>query len=438
MLRVVADESGRDEFVAGLDEIVREGARRMLAAALEAEVAAYVAAFVDQVDERGRRLVVRNGHARPRPVTTAAGAIEVAAPRVNDKRVDPGTGDRQRFRSVVLPPWCRRSPKVAEVLPLLYLHGLSSGDFAPALEEFFGSKAGLSASAIVRLTADWQAEQRAFAERDLSAVDYVYVWADGVHFTVRLDEARLCTLVIVGVRADGSKELVALADGHRESTESWADLLRDCRRRGMRAPVLAVGDGALGFWAALREVFPATREQRCWVHKAANVVNCLPKSAQPAARRAIAEIRDAEDREHAEVAIRGFAETYQAKYPKAVAKIVDDRDALLAFYDFPAEHWIHLKTTNPIESTFATVRLRTNVTKGPGSRAAGLAMAYKLLDAAQQRWRAVNGPHLVALVRAGATFRKGQLVERPADITKKIRKTATQKPQSTAREKVAA
>ena len=407
MLRVVADESGRDEFVAGLDEIVREGARRMLTAALEAEVAAYVAAFVDRVDERGRRLVVRNGHARPRPVTTAAGAIEVAAPRVNDKRVDPGTGDRQRFRSVVLPPWCRRSPKVAEVLPLLYLHGLSSGDFAPALEEFFGSKAGLSASAIVRLTADWQAEQRAFAERDLSAVDYVYVWADGVHFTVRLDEARLCTLVIVGVRADGSKELVALADGHRESTESWADLLRDCRRRGMRAPVLAVGDGALGFWAALREVCPATREQRCWVHKAANVVNCLPKSAQPAARRAIAEIRDAEDREHAEVAIRGFAETYQAKYPKAVAKIVDDRDALLAFYDFPAEHWIHLKTTNPIESTFATVRLRTNVTKGPGSRAAGLAMAYKLLDAAQQRWRAVNGPHLVALVRAGATFRKG-------------------------------
>jgi transposase-like protein len=438
MLRVVADESARDEFVAGLDEIVREGARRMLTAALEAEVAAYVAAFVDQVDERGRRLVVRNGHARPRPVTTAAGALEVAAPRVNDKRVDPGTGDRQRFRSVVLPPWCRRSPKVAEVLPLLYLHGLSSGDFAPALEEFFGSKAGLSASAIVRLTADWQAEQRAFAERDLSAVDYVYVWADGVHFTVRLDEARLCTLVIVGVRADGSKELVALADGHRESTESWADLLRDCRRRGMRAPVLAVGDGALGFWAALREVFPATREQRCWVHKAANVVNCLPKSAQPAARRAIAEIRDAEDREHAEVAIRGFAETYQAKYPKAVAKIVDDRAALLAFYDFPAEHWIHLKTTNPIESTFATVRLRTNVTKGPGSRAAGLAMAYKLLDAAQQRWRAVNGPHLVALVRAGATFRKGQLVERPADITKKIRKTATQKPQSTAREKVAA
>jgi transposase-like protein len=438
MLRVVAEECARDEFAAGLDEIVREGARRMLAAALEAEVEAYLATFAEQVDERGRRLVVRNGHARRRPVSTAAGAVQVAAPRVNDKRVDPATGERLRFRSVILPPWCRRSPKVAEVLPLLYLHGLSSGDFVPALEEFFGSKAGLSASAIIRLTTDWQDEQRAFAERDLSNVDYVYLWVDGVHFTVRLDEARLCTLVMVGVRTDGSKELVAVADGYRESTESWADLVRDCRRRGMRAPVLAVGDGALGFWAALREVFPTTREQRCWVHKAANVINCLPKSAQPAARRALAEIRDAEDRGHAEVAIRQFVETYSAKYPKAVAKIVDDQQALLGFYDFPAEHWIHLKTTNPIESTFATVRLRTNVTKGPGSRAAGLAMAFKLLQAAQDRWRAVNGPHLVALVRAGATFHKGQLVERPTDITKKTRKRAPKKTPSTVQERAAA
>jgi transposase-like protein len=438
MLRVVADEPARDELTAELDEIVREGARRMLAAALEAEVEAYLARFVDHVDEQGRRLVVRNGHARPRPVTTAAGAIELAAPRVNDKRVDAATGQRQRFRSVILPPWCRKSPKVAEVLPLLYLHGLSSGDFAPALEEFFGSKAGLSASAITRLTTDWQDEHRAFADRDLSSVDYVYLWVDGVHFTVRLDEARLCTLVMIGVRADGSKELIAVADGHRESTESWADLLRDCRRRGMRAPVLAVGDGALGFWAALREVFPATKEQRCWVHKVANVLNCLPKSAQPAARRALAEIRDAEDRRHAEVAIRGFVETYSAKYPKAVAKIVDDHEALLAFYDFPAEHWIHLKTTNPIESTFATVRLRTKVTKGPGSRAAGLAMAYKLLDAAQQRWRAVNGPHLVALVRAGATFHKGQLVERPTDITEKILSRAPKKAMNGVQKKDAA
>jgi transposase-like protein len=409
MLRIaVDDEAARAEVAEGLDEIVREGARRMLAAALEAEVQQYLAAFADQVDGRGRRLVVRNGHARPRSVTTAAGAIEVAAPRVDDRRVDAATGGRVRFRSVILPPWCRKSPKVTEVLPLLYLHGLSSGDFVPALEEFFGSAAGLSASVITRLTTDWRDEQRAFAGRDLSGVDYVYLWVDGVHFTVRLDEARLCTLVMVGVRTDGSKELVAVADGHRESTESWADLLRDCRRRGMRAPVLAVGDGALGFWAALREVFPATKEQRCWVHKAANVLNCLPSSAQPAARRALAEIRDAEDRGHAEVALGQFRELFGAKYPKAVAKIVDDAEALLAFYDFPAEHWIHLKTTNPIESTFATVRLRTRVTKGPGSRAAGLAMAYKLLHAAQDRWRAVNGPHLVALVRAGAKFHKGQ------------------------------
>jgi transposase-like protein len=235
-----------------------------------------------------------------------------------------------------------------------------------------------------------------------------------VHFNVRLEEARLCALVIVGVRADGTKELVAITDGHRESTESWADLLRDLKRRGMRAPMVAVGDGALGFWGALRKVFPETTEQRCWVHKVANVLNALPKSAQPTARRMLAEIRDAEDRRHAVTAIDAFAAEFAVKWPKAVAKIVDDAEPLLAFYDFPAEHWIHLKTTNPIESTFATVRLRTKVTKGPGSRAAGLAMAFKLIEAAEQRWRSVNAPHLVALVRAGATFDKGVMIERPA------------------------
>ena len=233
-----------------------------------------------------------------------------------------------------------------------------------------------------------------------------------MHFNVRLEEDRLCCLVIVGVRTDGTKELVALADGYRESTDSWADLLRDLKRRGMRAPVLAVGDGPLGFWGALREVFPETRGQRCWVHKVANVLSALPKSAQPTARKMLAEIRDAEDRDHATRAAYAFAREFGAKWPKAVAKIVDDLEPLLAFYDFPAEHWIHLKTTNPIESTFATVRLRTRVTKGPGSRAAGLAMAFKLLEAAQDRWRAVNGPHLVALVRAGARFEKGVIVER--------------------------
>jgi putative transposase len=241
----------------------------------------------------------------------------------------------------------------------------------------------------------------------------VYVWVDGIHFNIRLEAERLCTLVVVGVRVDGTKELVALADGYRESTDSWADLLRDLRSRGMRAPVLAVGDGALGFWAALRDVWPETRTQRCWVHKVANVLAALPKSAHRTARRMLAEIRDAEDRDRALRAVHAFAHHFGGKWPKAVAKIVDDIEALLAFYDFPAEHWIHLKTTNPIESTFSTVRLRTRVTKGAGSRAAGLAMAFKLIESAQQRWRAVNGPHLVALVRAGAIFEKGALIERP-------------------------
>ncbi len=413
MLTVVTDDNAHADMAAGLDEIVREGARRMLAVALEVEVAGYIEALAGELDEEGHRLVVRNGHAEARTITTAAGGIEVQAPRVDDRRVDPETGQRCRFRSAIVPPWCRKSPKVAEVLPLMYLHGMSSGDFAPALEEFFGSAAGLSPSVITRLTKQWQADQRAFAERRLDDRDYVYIWADGIHFNVRLEEARLCALVIVGVRADGTKELVAITDGHRESTESWADVLRDLKHRGMKAPMVAVGDGALGFWAALRTVWPETTEARCWVHKVVNCLNALPKSVQPTAKRMLAEIRDAEDREHALTAIDAFASEFAVKWPKAVAKIVDDAVPLLAFYDFPAEHWVHLKTTNPIESTFATVRLRTKVTKGPGSRAAGLAMAFKLIEAAEQRWRSVNAPNLVALVRAGAKFDKGVIVERP-------------------------
>jgi putative transposase len=416
MLSVIADETTGAELRLDLDGLAREGARRMLAAALEAEVDAYLAAFAADRDEHGRRLVVRNGHARQREILTAAGAIQVQAPRVDDRRVDPVTGQRARFRSVILPPWCRKRPKVAEVLPLLYLHGLSTGDFVPVLEGFFGSGAGLSAPGITRLVAAWQADYQAFCQRDLSERDYVYCWADGVHFRVRLEQARLCCLVIVGVRADGTKELVALVDGERESTDSWAELLRDCRRRGMRAPVVMVGDGALGLWRALGEVFPATRQQRDWVHKAANVLACLPKAVQAGARKALAEIRDAPDRDHARRAIETFARDYGVKWPKAVAKITDDADELLTFFDFPAEHWQHLKTSNPIESTFATVRLRTRVTKGPGSKAQGLAMAFKLLESAQQRWRAVNGPHLVALVRAGARFDKGVMVERPVEV----------------------
>jgi transposase-like protein len=410
-----ADDPGRPDGVALIDEIVREGARRMLAEALQAEVDAYIAQFAGERDERGRRLVVRNGSHQPREVLTSAGAVEVTAPRVNDRRTDSATGQRCRFSSAILPPWCRKTPKITEVLPLLYLHGLSTGDFVPALGQFLGSTAGLSAPVITKLTEAWKAEQRSFAARDLSSVDYVYLWVDGIHVNIRLEEHKLCLLVLIGVRADGRKELVALADGYRESTESWADLLRDCARRGMRAPVLAVGDGALGFWGALREVFPQTREQRCWFHKIANVLGALPKSAHPGAKKALAEIWNAEDRRHALDAARAFEAAYGAKFPKATAKITDDLEQLLAFYDYPAEHWVHLRTTNPIESTFATVRHRTKITRGPGSRAAGLAMAFKLIEAAQDRWRAVNAPHLVALVRAGATFVNGKLVERPDD-----------------------
>src|ERR687898_871287 len=295
MLSVVVDEAAQAELRMDLDGLAREGARRMLAAALEAEVDDYLVAYAAERDEGGGRLVVRNGHARQREVLTAAGAIPVRAPRVDDRRVDPITGERTRFRSVVLPPWCRKSPKVAEVLPLLYLHGLSTGDFVPA--------------------------QEAFGRRDLTDRDYVYLWADGVHFRVRLEQARLCCLVIVGVRADGTKELVAVADGERESSDSWAELLRDLRRRGMQAPVVAVGDGALGLWAALRDVFPATRQQRDWVHKATNVLGCLPAAVQAGARKALTEIRDAPDRDQAERAIEAFARDYGTKWPKAVAKI---------------------------------------------------------------------------------------------------------------------
>jgi putative transposase len=415
MLKIVEDPAQPNSAGGSLlDEIVRDGARQMLAAALLAEVAAHVEALCGEVDADGHRLVVRNGFHEPREVTTSAGAVPVRQPRVNDKRVDE-TGQRMRFSSAILPAWSRKSPRVAEVLPLLYLHGLSSSDFGPALEQFLGSDQGLSATTITRLTTQWQDEARAFNARSLAGTDYVYVWVDGIHLKVRLEADKVCLLVIIGVRADGRKELVSLAGGFRESAESWADLLRDAKRRGMTAPVLAVGDGALGFWKAVRDVFPETKEQRCWWHKIGNVLAALPKSAHPAAKRALAEIYNAEDKTHARAAAKVFAAEFGAKWPKATAKITDDLDVLLAFYDYPAEHWIHLRTTNPIESTFATVRLRTRVTKGPGSRAAGMAMAFKLIESAQTRWRMVNAPHLVALVRAGATFINGKLVERPED-----------------------
>ena len=293
-------------------------------------------------------LVVGNGRHQSREVLSSAGAIEVMAPRVNDKRTDPATGERQRFCSAILPPWVRKMPKITEVLPLLYLHGLSSGDFVPALGQFLGSSAGLSGPVITRLTETWRAEQRAFAERDLSGVDYVYLWADGIHVNIRLEEHKLCLLVMIGVRADGRKELVALADGYRESAESWADLLRDCARRGMRAPVLAVGDGALGFWNGLREVFPRGPGGPVLVPQDRKCAGRAAEVRAPRREEGPREICGAEDKTHALAAVKAFQATYRAKFPKAVAKITDDLDQLLAFYDYLCEHWVHLRTTNPI------------------------------------------------------------------------------------------
>ena len=406
MLKIVPDDAERDDLAATLDELVAEGARRMLTAGLEAEVADYIARHRELVDEAGHRLVVRNGKAAERSLMTGAGSLPVRAPRVNDRR------EGHRFSSYILPKYARRSPKVGDVLPVLYLRGLSTGDFAPALCEFFGTDTGLSATSIGRLLETWGDEYEAFTRRDLSESDYVYVWADGVHFRIRLEEDRLCCLVVIGVKADGTKELLACSDGYRESTESWADVLRDLKNRGMTAPMVAVGDGALGFWSALGDVFPETREQRCWVHKTANILDVLPKRLHRTAKAAIHEIYQAETRADAEAGIDDFARQFGDKYPKAVDKLIKDRDALLTFYDYPAAHWTHLRTTNPIESTFATVRARTKVTKGAGSRRRGLVMAYKLLDAAQDRWRKVNSPELVIQVRAGIQFKDGNRVER--------------------------
>lgn len=409
MLKIVADDAGRGDLASNLDELVAEGARRMLMAGLETEVADYIERHTGLVDETGHRLVVRNGKAAERSLVTGAGALTIQAPRVHDRR------DGHRFSSYILPKYARRSPKVGDVLPVLYLRGLSTGDFAPALAEFFGTDTGLSASSITRLLETWTDEYTAFERRDLSGDDYVYVWADGVHFRIRLEEDRLCCLVVVGVRADGSKELLACSDGYRESTESWADVLRDLKARGMTAPAVAVGDGALGFWSALGEVFPDTVEQRCWVHKTANILDALPKRLHHTAKAAIHEIYQAETRANADAGIDDFVRVYSDKYPKAVAKLIKDRDVLLTFYDFPAAHWVHLRTTNPIESTFATVKARTKVTKGAGTRRRGLVMAYKLLDAAQDRWRKVNSPELVALVQARIEFKDGIRVERRAE-----------------------
>ena len=371
MSSVITDEAARSELVMSLDELAREGARRMLAAALEAEVDAYIATLAALVDEHGHRLVVRNGHAPARQLATGAGQVEVVRPRVDDRRVDPTTGERHQFHSQILPRWATlpegRRGAAAAVPARAQLQRLR-----PRIGGAVRLQGGPVGLGVTRLTTQWQAEREAFAQRDLSEVDYVYCWADGVHFSIRLGEqGRLCCLVIVGVRADGTKELVAVADGTRESTDDWAELLRDLRRRGMRAPVVMVGDGALGLWRALREVFPATREQRCWVHVVRNVLGALPQSVHAGARRALNEIILAEDRGHAERAIEAFAADYGVKWPKAVAKVTGETERLLCFFDYPAEHWIHLRTTNPIESSFSPVRARTRVTKGPAPKTPG-------------------------------------------------------------------
>jgi putative transposase len=392
------------QVVRSLDELAREGARRMIAAALELEVEEYMEQLRHLRDENGHALVVRNGKAKPRTVSLGAGPVKLQAPRVDDRRPD------HRFTSKILPPYMRRSPRLDDALPVFYLRGLSSGDFEEAIPALLGADAaGFSPSTITRLTRVWQEEHEGWCKRPLTDKEYVYVWADGVYFGVRLGEDKqLACLVLVGVLPGGTKEVIALQDGYRESTDSWLSLLRDLKRRGMPAPKLAIGDGALGFWAALRQVYSGTKEQRCWVHKIANVLDKLPKRVQPRAKDMLHEIMYAPDRQSALEDIERFSQEFEAKYPKAVECLLKDQDELLTFFDFPAEHWIHLRTTNPIESTFSTVKARTKRTKGAGSPKAGLAMAFKLLLGAERRWRKINAPHLVALVQAGVRFLDGE------------------------------
>lgn len=407
MLQLItsAAEGIAQEVSESLDELAREGARRMIAASLKAEVEEYLQKLSHLQDEKGHAVAVRNGKARERTLTMGAGVVKIRAPRVHDRRPD------ERFTSRILPPYMRRSPRLEEALPVLYLRGLSTGDFQEALPVLLGAEAaGLSATTISRLIRIWQQEYEDWRKRSLVGRDYVYIWVDGLHFNVRLEQDRLACLVVMGVNVDGAKEVIALEDGYRESQESWASLLRDLKRRGMPAPMLAIGDGALGFWAAVRKVYPETPEQRCWVHKIRNVLDKLPKRLQPRAKDMLHEIMYAPDRESAREDIQRFAEEYEVRYPKAVECLLQDQDTLLTLFDFPAEHWIHLRTTNPIESPFATVKARTRQTKGAGARKAGLAMAFKLALATQDHWRRVNAPQLLALVRAGVEFKNGKKV----------------------------
>jgi putative transposase len=396
-----------------LSEVLRDGAQRMLAQAIEAEAAAYIDEHKDQRDEEGHRLVVRNGHQhRVRTIDTGIGRIEVKPPRVRDRRVD-DDGEPMRFTSRILPPYLRRVRNLEDLVPWLYLKGISTNDFPELLQKLVGSQAaGLSPTTVVRLKEVWTQEFQTWSRRSLAGKRFVYFWVDGVYFNIRLEEGSQCILVIVGATSDGTKELVAIDDGVRESAQSWKEILLDLKKRGLEhAPELAIGDGALGFWKALAEVFPDTQAQRCWMHKAGNVLNCFPRSKQAAVNGDLHQIWMAATRDEAIKAFDSFVETYEAKYPKATQCLAKDRDELLAFYDFPAEHWQHLRTTNPIESTFATVRLRHRRTKGSGTRVACLSMVFKLSQAAQQHWRRLNGSALVRDIINGVTFKDGIKVD---------------------------
>jgi len=393
-----------------LDELVREGAQRMLQTAIEVELANFISQYSDLRDEQGDRLVVRNGYLPRRELLTGAGRLEVRQPRVRDN--SPEKEDRVSFSSSILPPYLRRSKAIDELLPWLYLKGISTGDFQEALQSLLGEDAkGISANVIVRLKEKWAREYEEWSHRDLSQKEYIYIWADGIYANIRLeDEAnqRQCMLVLMGATPEGHKELISVVDGYRESEQSWYELLINLKQRGLlMAPKIAVGDGALGFWAALRKVFGETREQRCWLHKTGNVLNNMPKSIQSKAKSDIHEIWMAATREDATKAFDIFLEKYSAKYPKACECLNKDRDVLLTFYDFPAEHWKHLRTTNPIESTFATIRLRHRRTKGSGSRRASLTMMFKLALSAQKKWRRLDGHDKIVSLMEGKIFVNG-------------------------------
>jgi transposase-like protein len=404
---VTASNQGRQEIVHTLDDIAREGARRMLVEALALEVGEYITRNSADRDDNGRALVVRNGKAKPRKITLGSGTVEVAAPRVNDRRPN------EKFLSKILPPYMRKSPKVENLLPLLYLKGLSTSDFRSALKDLFGEgTTGLSPSSIVALKKTWEKDFEIWKKRQITD-EYAYIWADGVNVSVRLGEdKKLCLLVIVGVSNTGEKHLLAVSSGYRESKDSWKAVLEDLRDRGFKAPLLAMGDGALGFWAAIREAngFKNTVEQRCWVHKIRNVLDKLPRRIQPRAKGLLHEMMRAETKADADKGKNKFVHEFHAKYPKAVDCLTKDWTELTAFFNFPATHWQHIRTTNAIESTFATVRLRTNVTKGAGSPRAAEVMAFKLLEDAQNTWRKIRGYEEIENLLNGIEYKNGVMV----------------------------